>query len=101
MGRDRGTLKGDREGGTGGGGWAWRGQATRTVADAAPVIHDFGTRWMMTVNFNGVRPDVICMVVFGKTGFFKKIGKILRQKKAPFFPVIFTEKTLFPVIFAT
>jgi crossover junction endodeoxyribonuclease RuvC len=35
---------------------------------------------------------------FGKNGFSKKS---LRQKRPPFFPVILSEKTLFPVIFAT
>ena len=39
-----------------------------------------------------------CVVFFGKNGFSKKS---LRQKRPPFFPVILSEKTLFPVIFAT
>ena len=40
----------------------------------------------------------LCVVFFGKNGFSEKNH---RQKRPPFFPVILSEKTLFPVIFAT
>jgi hypothetical protein len=38
---------------------------------------------------------------FWKNRFSQKNWKNSSAKKGPFFPVIFTEKTLFPVIFAT
>jgi hypothetical protein len=40
----------------------------------------------------------LCVVFFGKNGFSEKNH---RQKRPPFFPVILSEKTLFPLIFAT
>jgi hypothetical protein len=40
----------------------------------------------------------LCVVFFVKNGFSEKNH---RQKRPPFFPVILSEKTLFPVIFAT